>query len=330
MKKPWSIQQMLTSSTMLLINSLFILLFSLTIISNAVSVNKNIKNSKNTIDIALIVKGDTLAIDDSNPMRDQLLNKENTAIQALISSTISTTAKTYRNQIISIILILWIVSLLIGYLMIKRTVNLIARPIDSLLKSTKLITQGNYSVSIKPECYDEISSLAANLESMRGTIKKYTGCLQDIVDEKILQLNDILSNIDQGLFTINLDGSVNQEYSVRANQIFKVSDIASSSLQTILRMDEQQLEAFHIWLELIQKRYHQIHWSKLARLAPVQGLEFLKDPDKQDIDYVSISYQCIFDTENKLSKIMILATNLSEKRFKELYMTAQKQTLPHA
>jgi len=244
----------------------------------------------------------------------------NTAIASVISS-----GKSATYQMTAIILLLGVLSISVGFLIIKRIAARITRPIDSLVKSTHLIAQGNYNVTINQESNDEIGRLAVDFQSMQETIRNYTDHLQEIIDQKMLQVTDILNNIDQGLFTINLDGTVNPEYSSRANQILKIKDISLASLQDILRMDIKQNAMFMTWLELVKKMHKQMRWAKLARLAPVQELELPSDETMQDISFVSISYQCIFDTDKNLSKIMVLALDITEKRLKDLHMASERQ-----
>ena len=229
-----------------------------------------------------------------------------------------------RLQAIVIIVVMGIISLIIGFFVLRQLAARITSPIASLADSSKIIAEGNYDVAVKPESNDEIGDLATHFEAMRATIKKYTDHLQDLIDEKMQQVNDILNNIDQGLFTINLDGSVNQEYSARANKILKVSDVASCSIKDLLRFDAKQECAFNTWLELVQKKHTLQRWHKLAKLAPVQEIELITHPESNDMEYISISYQRIYDKKGDLSKIMVLALDETEKRLKDAQMAAER------
>jgi signal transduction histidine kinase len=229
-----------------------------------------------------------------------------------------------RNISIGILLLLGIISLLTGYLLIKQIANRITKPIGSLVKSAQTIAGGNYNSAVASESNDEIGNLAEHFETMRATIKKYTDHLQDLIDEKMQQVNDILNNIDQGLFTINLDGTVNKEYSARANEILKVNDIASHNINQLLRLDSNQKSSFDEWLKLVKTKHASQRWQKLTKLAPVQELELLQNESNSQ-QFVAISYQKIFDKAGSLSKIMILAMDETEKRLKDLQMAAERQ-----
>jgi len=230
-----------------------------------------------------------------------------------------------RNQTILIIIAMGIISLTIGFIVINQMAGRITSPIASLVNSSKIIAAGSYDVTVHAESNDEIGDLATHFDGMRVTIKRYTDHLQDLIDEKMQQVNDILNNIDQGLFTINLDGTVNQEYSARANSILRVPDVASCTIKDLLRFDAYQENAFLEWLELVQKKHAHLRWKKLARLAPVQTLELVTQPDINEIEYVSISYQKIYDQRGNLSKIMVLALDETESRLKDMQMATERQ-----
>jgi signal transduction histidine kinase/HAMP domain-containing protein len=229
-----------------------------------------------------------------------------------------------RNQSILILILLCLISLVTGFYVIRRFADKITRPIEQLVKSSETIANGDYNQSIAAISNDEIGNLAHHFELMRTTIKRYTDHLQDLIDEKMQQVNDILNNIDQGLFTINLDGSVNKEYSARANEILKVDDIASHNINQLLRLDAKQNEAFCTWLNLVKARYKAQRWQKLVKLAPVQELELMQN-ENADQQYVSVSYQKIYDKNGELSKIMVLAMDITEKRMKNIQMSAERQ-----
>ncbi|MBF0226586.1 MAG: HAMP domain-containing protein [Desulfobacterales bacterium] len=227
-----------------------------------------------------------------------------------------------RNQAIIIILSLGLVSLIITYFIIKKLAQNITKPIEKLLVSSKKIAEGDYNSEVKLSINDEIGDLADNFEVMRVTIKKYTDHLQELVDEKMKQVKDILNNIDQGLFTINLDGTVNEEYSAKANEILKVSDIASCTLHDILRLTTEQEKSFDLWLEVVKKKHLSMRWTKLEHLSPVRNLEL---PYEEGTSFISISYERIMDKNGNLSKLMVLAIDETEKRLKDIQIKEEKR-----
>lgn len=225
-------------------------------------------------------------------------------------------------QSMIIIVLTGLISVTIGFLVLRQLASRITMPIGALAESSRIIAEGNYDVAVVPQSNDEIGRLAEHFESMRKTIKKYTDHLQVLIDEKMQQVKDILNNIDQGLFTVNLDGTVNNEYSVRANEILQVDDVANCTLRELLRCNSEIEAAFKSWFALVRKQYKRVRWMKLARLAPVQELE-LKGPNGEE--YVSIDYQRICDKNGNLVKIMVLALDETEKRNRDLQMEEERR-----
>lgn len=229
------------------------------------------------------------------------------------------------NQTIELLILLCILSLGGGYFMVKKLAIAITKPLGSLVQSSKIIAEGNYDAKVCSESNDEIGDLADHFECMRSTIKQYTDHLQDIIDEKMQQVNDILNNIDQGLFTINYDGMVNQEFSARTNAILKVNSIYQYDVFKLFRLNSNQKNNFQKWLDLVQKKHKSQRWEKLVRLSPVQELELMgQDPDGKSLEYVSISYQKVLDKQGNLSKIMVLAMDETEKRLKNQQIAEEK------
>ncbi len=228
-------------------------------------------------------------------------------------------------QTILILLVLLIVSIIAGLFIIRKLATRITKPIGSLVNSTKVIADGDYTKPVQSESNDEIGNLAQRFEVMRTTIKKYTDHLQDLVDEKMQEVNDILNNIDQGLFTINLDGTINEGYSAKANDILDVCDVSKKKIAELLRFDPKQEKSFKTWLNLIQKTHKSQRWKKLEKLAPVHQLELNPKAENDDQKFVSISYQKIYDKRINLSKVMILALDETEKRLKDMQMQEEKE-----
>lgn len=224
-------------------------------------------------------------------------------------------------QILSALIAMTLVAITLAFIATHLQAGRITSPIQSLVKSAQLIAGGDYSNDIRSETDDEIGVLSSTFETMRKTVKQYTEHLQDLVDEKMKQVHDIMNNIDQGLFTINLDLSVNPEYSIRANQILGFEDIAKESFKILFRLDHDGVKMMNEWIKLVIERHNKMKWSKLARLAPVQEFEMTSGNDSK---YVRISYQKITEKDGSLSKIMILAQDITESRRIENLMKDEK------
>lgn len=224
--------------------------------------------------------------------------------------------------------LLWIaalygVSLALGIFFIGRLAVKVTEPIAALVESTKEIGRGNYDLPVSLHSNDEIGNLAEQFESMRRRIKRYTDDLQGIIDEKMRQVRDILDNIDQGLFTVNADGTINEGYSARASALFDVSDLSSHRVDELFRMDERERKAFTMWLELVAKRHHHQRWVKLTRLAPVKSVAVASDADRPR--HVELQYQKVVEPDGSVNKVMVLATDRTLERSRQRQLERARQ-----
>jgi two-component system chemotaxis sensor kinase CheA len=222
-----------------------------------------------------------------------------------------------RTIMILILLLVLGVVIIISLVATRQLAFKITDPIEALVKSANLISGGDYSIEIKHESSDEIGNLAYDFEVMRKTIKKHTEHLNDIIDEKMQQVKDILNNIDQGLFTVNFDGTVNEEYSSRANRILKVGDVSAHKIYELLRLDKRERKSFDTWIGLLREKHDKQRWKKLVRLAPVHDLELSGVAEDDPFEFISVSYQKIYDKDGKFTKLMVLTQDETEKREKE-------------
>jgi len=226
-------------------------------------------------------------------------------------------------QMIFWLLVIGAASLYASGAVLKRLSSRITKPIWSLVKSTEVIAQGNYNTVIQAESNDEIGNLAQFFEQMRVTIKRYTDHLQDIIDEKMQQVNDILNNIDQGLFTVNFDGTVNPEYSKRTGELLQMNDLSRRTIQEIFRLDQKKEQAFLTWLALVVEIHAKQRWKKIVRLAPIRQLE-LSDTAGAQPRAIELDFQRILDKNNGLSKIMVLARDVTDERRRERDIREQR------
>lgn len=209
---------------------------------------------------------------------------------------------------------------------VKKHTSCMAEQVQKLAMAAEIIAKGNFNEEIKAEDDNDIGNLAVNMDKMRSAIKYYIDHLQKAIDAKGQQINDILNNIDQGLFTIDFDGRVNQEYSKRANEILKVEDISKHSIQELFRSDQKQEQAFATWLGLVKANYNRQRWNKLVRLCPVHEIE-LHEFGSSSKSHISFEYKKVLDNENNLSKILILARDITDERRRESEVQEQKRKL---
>ena len=187
----------------------------------------------------------------------------------------------------------------------------LTRPVLDLASLAQRIAGGDYNSEFNMRGEGEIALLAESLETMRRKIQAYTNKLESLVAEKVRQIADLLENVDQGLFTFNLDFTVNPDHSNRARSVLRLDHLEGKSLEEILRMSPGQAQAFRDWIGVVAREHTYKRWAKLARLAPVREI-FLEEAGGAG-HVVEISYRKIQGTDGRI-KIMVLAEDVTEKR----------------
>ena len=121
----------------------------------------------------------------------------------------------------------------------------------------------------------------------------------------------MLNNLDQGIFTMNLDGTVNPQHSLRARELFGVSDFANSTLQQIFGASDDAAKVLRQWISTIAKsRYLSDNWPKYEQLNPLREIETERGGEHR---IVTINYRPIME-DGKLRRIMVLGTDITAQR----------------
>ncbi|SDU59390.1 PAS domain-containing sensor histidine kinase [Desulfobacula phenolica] len=107
---------------------------------------------------------------------------------------------TFRNQIISFIMIIIGLFLPVSFLFIKS----LTRPILQLIKGAEAIGKGDLDQRIEIKSNDELSAVAREFNKMVATLKKN---MKEIVDLKTF-MEDIFRNVSSGIITVDEAGQI--------------------------------------------------------------------------------------------------------------------------
>jgi signal transduction histidine kinase len=187
----------------------------------------------------------------------------------------------------------------------------LTQPLLDLAAMAQRIAGGDYNTELKVQGEGEIALLADTLETMRSKLQSYMLRLESLVAEKVRQIGDLLENVDQGLFTFNLDLTINPDHSDRARSVLRLDRIEGKSLEAILRMTPDQARDFRDWVNVVAREHEHKRWSKLARLAPVR--EIILEEAGGASRIVEVAYRKILGTDGRI-KIMALTEDVTEKR----------------
>jgi len=167
-----------------------------------------------------------------------------------------------------------VVVLILSFFLAIMVGKKVSDPILHLKDFAQIISQGDYSKEVTIESNDEIGILGETFENMRKQVKEFTENLQELVDAKTKEISDILDSIEQGIFTVNTDLSINPQHSSKAEDIYDISDFETAKLNTLLHADEAKLQEFDKWLALVSQPRKRKRWAKYSELCPVH--EFAK------------------------------------------------------
>jgi signal transduction histidine kinase/HAMP domain-containing protein len=200
--------------------------------------------------------------------------------------------------------------LIISFIFATIIGNKVSQPILQLKASAQIISQGDYSQRIDLDSNDEIGELAENFNEMRLKIEQFTKNLQGLVDQKTKEISDILNSIQQGIFTVNKDLTINTQHSAKAEEIYNISEFHNSNLQSLFSISNQTHIDFQNWFKLINNPKKLKRWKKYEELKPIAELTQLHNGTER---IIQIDYQPIIEN-GELSKLMVLSTDVTQER----------------
>jgi HAMP domain-containing protein/HPt (histidine-containing phosphotransfer) domain-containing protein len=195
----------------------------------------------------------------------------------------------------------------------RQQANALITPLEQLTRAAHEIAARDYSEPIAIVSNDEVGLLAEKFDTMRTTIKEYTEHLEDKVALRTRELvasqknvQDIMRAIDEGIFTVNEDLTINSEHSKTAEKIFGVTEFDKQDIATLLALDEKTRQLFAKWMSMVFK---QPDSPAVWRLRPVKEVVIERDTRI----YLSIDIQPIYEN-NVLSRIMIIANDITQQK----------------
>jgi HAMP domain-containing protein len=215
--------------------------------------------------------------------------------------------------------------------------NLIKRPIDVLKQSAQELASGNLDLVINTQRMDELGSLAKSFDRMResiknmlGVIEAYNRDLEKRITERTAQLqsktNDInamLQNMRQGIFTIVSGGVIHSEFSAYLKEIFETQDIAGRNAASFIFDDSS-----------VQSDALDTMTTTLAAIVGEEAMSFefnshllCTEYQKQMPDgrtkILALDWNAVLDSDAIIVKLMVTVRDITE--FKVLQVEAESQ-----
>jgi len=241
------------------------------------------------------------------------------------NSIIQKAAQQSLLQALGIVAMVSIVLLVI----VAYCMTVMIRPLLSLIDFVHEVTdKKNFSLRIKHN-HPSFIARALRLESAEiNGARTASNEMVNMVEKLLLQLDkarreidDILNSIEQGIFTFNIDQSINSEHSAKAEELFDTTDFEKAKIQHLFDLKDQQMKEFDNWLALCSTNPKALkQWQLYSRLCPALELHRPGDP----ISIIELKYRPIIEN-NKLDKVMVLARDITKERAAEKALIKSRQ-----
>ena len=229
-------------------------------IANAIMMDSDIhgirviKNGSGTPDVERVrteisTSFDALLSNRSNLVTTAKINRqgEEIALVQLVTSTDKVLSMIRSTSLMIAAFAVALVALLSGFIWWLGR-QIIQRPINALRNSADELASGNLMFPINTRRTDELGSLAKSFDKMRHSIRQMLEVIEEqnrTLEEKILvrtaelrqktnDINSMLQNMRQGIFTIVPGGVIHSEYSSYLGEIFETQEIAAMSASDML------------------------------------------------------------------------------------------------
>jgi HAMP domain-containing protein/HPt (histidine-containing phosphotransfer) domain-containing protein len=208
------------------------------------------------------------------------------------------------------------------FLLIVISRRQIVAPLEQLTREAGRIGRGHYSGQVEVRARDEIGQLARAFNSMREALADREHKLEAARQE----LRDLFDHMRQAIFAFGRDGRVSGATSRQANLVFGLETLEGARVHDLLYGSASEgdvdAQAFEEWLSMAFDVALE-EWPRFAQLAPHE-VTLRRDGKEVPLE-IEV---CPVVKDGALERVMVLATDVSEKRSLEL--TVQTQEEEHA
>ncbi|MEZ0315156.1 MAG: ATP-binding protein [Myxococcota bacterium] len=210
------------------------------------------------------------------------------------------------------------ISLLAALALLMFTTTRIVEPLRRLTRAVTTTERAGGFVALPVETNDETGALTASVNAMMDTIRSYESDLEAKVRARTAELaaakrelTDIFDNMEQAIFTVNAEGTVNAQYSAASRRIFGHEDIAKRPAHELLQFAAPWNgadERMRLWLASIIGA-DDLQWT-LAAEDPPSRVRYRKQDDETPRNVIDLQYVPIYDA-GAVAKVMIIATDVT-------------------
>ena len=207
---------------------------------------------------------------------------------------------------------------------VKTLSKSIVKPLSDLNKKMSEIGQGDIEAAIHTDInfekpFLEVEMLSNNASKIIRKMQSYITEIEESrksLKEKILKINSIFNEIEQGIFQIDDTLKIDQEYSNSCKVIFG-KNIENLTLEVILFENDEIQKVFVS--ELISKIFEEESNIDLY-------ISLLPTECNIEKKYINLQYKLIYN-ENNSKILLVTVTDISEKIYLENEMLVKQKTL---
>lgn len=254
----------------------------------------------------------------------------------ILTSTGKVNALVQQTSILIAVFSAVFVTLLASFIFLTAR-KLIKQPIDELKHSAEALAAGHLDLTINTNRKDELGSLALSFDQMRQSIKKMLGVIEAHnrdLEEKIIErtaelqhktndINAMLQNMRQGIFTIIAGGAIHSEYSAYLKDIFERNDIAGACAAAFLFDNSSvQSDALDVVTATLGSMVGEdaMNFEFNSHLLCTEYTKTLPDGRTK---ILALDWNPVLDAKGLIAKLMVTVRDVTE--FKALQTEAEGQ-----
>jgi two-component system, chemotaxis family, sensor kinase CheA len=194
-------------------------------------------------------------------------------------------------------------------------------PVRRLTAATTNTERAGAFKPLEVRSQDEVGALTRSFNQMMSTIQDYESDLEAKVRERTRalaearqELKDIFDNMEQGIFTVDPTGRINNEYSAYCERLFGDVGIAGKQVLELLQLQTSDPETYSrtaFWLGNICGA-DQLQWE-LGRPEPAASLVYARPGASAEKRVIDLEYAPIYK-EGVVTKVMVIAKDVTELR----------------
>lgn len=191
----------------------------------------------------------------------------------------------------------------------------IVKPLRRLSEAARLVGAGDLATRVDVSSGDELGSLASAFNRMSEEI----GDRERRLAAATQNLRDLFDNMGQAIVAFDREGKIRGAVSRQATRLFAVSDLEARPIRDLLFGEgadaDIEAQAFAEWIDTAFD-IELASWSTLADLAP---REVTRGETVLELELRPVT------KDGKIDRVMVLATDVTEKRTLERRVATQEE-----